>query len=100
MPGERANDREAHMSDKRQKNQLVLAFTEKGGVKLRRLLGKGPGGSSFVKPNCRLRGCSGMGENRVLLVGRFAAFGKVGSLPFPAHAKAMLFSEIRHDTRI
>ena len=30
MSGERANDREAHMSDKRQKNQLVLAFTEKG----------------------------------------------------------------------
>jgi len=29
------------MSDKRQKNQLVLALLRRGGVKLRRLLGEG-----------------------------------------------------------
>ena len=51
------------------------------------------------EPNCRLRDCSGMGENRVLLVAHLNGFGKMGSLSFPAHAKAMLFSEIRHDIR-
>jgi len=43
------------MSDKRQKNQLVLAFTEGGGVKLRRLLRKGPNRARRnAKPNVQL----------------------------------------------
>ena len=43
------------MSDKRQKNQLVLAFTEEGGVKLRRLLRKGPNRlRRNAKPNVQL----------------------------------------------
>ena len=46
------------MSDKRQKNQLELAFTEegrRGGVKLRRLLRKGPNRARRnAKPNVQL----------------------------------------------
>ena len=43
------------MSDKRQKNQLVLAFTEEGRVKLRRLLRKGPNRARRnAKPNVQL----------------------------------------------
>jgi len=45
------------MSDKRQKNQLVLAFTEeeRSEVKLRRLLRKGPNRARRnAKPNVQL----------------------------------------------
>jgi hypothetical protein len=65
-----------------------------------RLVGQGtllvPAG---LEPNCRLRDCSGMGENLVLLVAHLCRVSKAGFLTSPARAKAISCSKIRQCRR-